>query len=350
MAGLQVIRSEFIFGDEKGAPWKGEVPFQGCHAATIAETPQGLVAAFFAGSHEGHPDVGIWLSRRGPEGWSAVEQVADGANGPDQRYPCWNPVLYQPQPGLLWLFYKVGPDPESWWGMWTTSQDDGRSWSPPQRLPPGIWGPIKNKPVPGSRQGEVLCPTSSEAGGWRAFVQRTADLGQTWQTIGPLNDVAAMPAIQPTILSYPDGRMQLLCRSAIGCLTTCWSEDGGGSWSPMQATSLPNPNSGIDGVSLKDGRALLVYNHAGKKAGEWGGERTPLNVALSADGEHWEAALVLEHEPGEYSYPAVIQASGDGHVHIVYTWRRERIKHVVIDPACLETTPIVDGRWPRPGP
>jgi predicted neuraminidase len=43
---------------------------------------------------------------------------------------------------------------------------------------------------------------------------------------------------------------------------------------------------------------------------------------------------VLESEPGEYSYPAVIQAA-DARVHITYTWRRQRIKHVEIDPATL---------------
>ena len=70
-----------------------------------------------------------------------------------------------------------------------------------------------------------------------------------------------------------------------------------------------------------------------------------MNVSLSRDGKTWEAALVLESEPGEYSYPAVIQSS-DGRVHITYTWKRERIKHVVIDPATLTSMPMRDGQWP----
>jgi predicted neuraminidase len=102
---------------------------------------------------------------------------------------------------------------------------------------------------------------------------------------------------------------------------------------------LPHPGSGIDGVTLADGRHLLVYNHTRRG-------RSPLNVALSQDGRHWQAALVLEREPGEYSYPAVIQTP-DGRVHITYTWRRERIKHVVLDPAQLVLRPIVNGQWPE---
>jgi predicted neuraminidase len=92
----------------------------------------------------------------------------------------------------------------------------------------------------------------------------------------------------------------------------------------MGLIGLPNPDSGIDGVVLQDGRALLVYNHS-KTA------RTPLNVALSRDGKVWQMALTLEDQPGEYSYPAVIQSS-DEMVHIAYTWNRNRIKHVVVNP------------------
>jgi predicted neuraminidase len=90
---------------------------------------------------------------------------------------------------------------------------------------------------------------------------------------------------------------------------------------------------------LQDGRALLVYNHSTSG-------RTPLNVALSSDGLAWQSALVLEDAPCEYSYPAVIQTS-NGHVHVTYTWRRERIKHVVLDPDRLTGRAIVGGRWPE---
>jgi alpha-L-rhamnosidase len=114
----------------------------------------------------------------------------------------------------------------------------------------------------------------------------------------------------------------------------------------LQESGLPNNNAGTDAVTLEDGRQLLVYNHVKTPVGARGGYRTPLNVAISEDGIHWEAALVLEDsEIGEYSYPAVIQSS-DGLVHVVYTWRRERIKYVKIDPGRLKTHPISDGKWP----
>jgi predicted neuraminidase len=54
---------------------------------------------------------------------------------------------------------------------------------------------------------------------------------------------------------------------------------------------------------------------------------------------------VLESEPGEYSYPAIIQTS-DGLVHATYTWKRQRIKHAVIDPAKLQAKPMAHGQWP----
>ena len=91
----------------------------------------------------------------------------------------------------------------------------------------------------------------------------------------------------------------------------------------MTATSLPNPNAGTDAVTLQDGRQLLVFNNT--KTG-----RSPLNLAVSADGRQWRDLLVLEIENGEYSYPAIIQTS-DGTVHITYTYLRQTIKHVVVD-------------------
>jgi len=310
-------------------------PFPSCHASTIAESQGRLVAAWFGGTHEKHEDVGIWLSRHDGTAWSAPIEVADGVQADDTRHPCWNPALFQPADGPLMLFYKVGPSPSEWWGMLITSQDAGATWSEPKRLPDGVLGPIKNKPVQ-LADGAILCPSSTEHehDGWRVHLERTTDLGQTWETIGPLNDGEEFAAIQPSILIYPSGRMQLLCRSMQGCITQCWSEDGGATWGEMAATILPNPNSGTDAAILADGRAVLIYNHSIPRLGEWGGPRTPLNVAVSDDGEQWQPALLLEDEPGEYSYPAVIQTAS-GLVHFTYTWHRERIKHVVADLAEL---------------
>ena len=319
-------------------------PFSQCHASTIEEVAGGFVCAFFAGTKEGEPDVGIWAARESGGSWSHLREVATGLADDGRRLPCWNPVLHRSPDGPLILFYKVGAHPATWWGMLLRSADDGQTWSAPQRLPDGIWGPIKNKPVL-LQDGTLLCPTSCEATGWEVFLQATADLGETWQTIGPLNDAGHIAAIQPTILVYPSGRLQLLCRTRQGTISSCWSDNGGNSWSPMVLTQLPNPNSGIDAFMLLDGRALLVYNHTGMVAGRWGGPRSPLNVALSEDGLHWSAAAILEDDEGEYSYPAVIESS-NGCVHITYTWRRENVKHVILDPSELDPVPMVDGEWP----
>jgi Predicted neuraminidase (sialidase) len=326
-----IVKTEFIFD---------EAPFPSCHASTIAEVKGGLIAAWFGGQHEQSNDVGIWISRYDGRQWSKVTEIANGVQPLGTRYPCWNPVLFQPKHGPLLLFYKVGPSPRTWWGMLTTSNDAGQNWSKPQRLPAGILGPIKNKPIQ-LADGSLLCGSSTEMGGWRVHMERTPDLGKTWQKTGPPDD-QSFDAIQPTLLVYPTGRIESLCRSLQNRITESWSEDGGKTWSRLQATALPNPSSGIDAVMLKDGRALLVYNH---HTGPSPYGRSPLNIAVSADGKIWKAALILEDQPGEYSYPAVIQTT-DGLVHIAYTWKRQRIKHVVIDPDQLELRDMPDGQWP----
>jgi predicted neuraminidase len=319
--GIAVIQSEFIYET---------APFPSCHASTIAETADGLVAAWFGGKEEGNSDVGIWFARRDAKGWTAPVEAANGAQDGQKRFPCWNPVLFQATEGPLLLFYKVGPSPSRWWGMLISSSDGGKTWGAPRRLPDGILGPIKNKPV-ALRDGTLLCFSSTEHDGWRVHLERTSDLGATWTKTGPLNSAQEFGAIQPTVLFHPNNRLQILCRSRQNVVTECWSDDGGRTWDAMKATSLPNPNSGIDAVTLRDGRHLLVYNpnRRGPNA------RTPLVLGLSADGKSWRQVATLEDQPGEYSYPAIIQTR-DGLAHITYTWKRQRVRHVVVDPAKLE--------------
>jgi predicted neuraminidase len=320
MASSAVVSAELVFPLETP-------PTPGCHASTIVETRDGrLLAAWFAGTDEGNQDVGIWVSRWDKGAWSKPVEVANGVMSPQKRFPCWNPVLFQPKKGPVVLFFKVGPSPSQWWGEMVTSKDNGRTWEGRRRLDPKVVGPIKDKPVQ-LPDGWILCPSSSENAGWRIHLEVTQDL-EHWTVIGPLNDPAKLGAIQPTILQYPGGRLQMLCRTrGMGFIAQCWSQDGGRTWDELTATELPNPNSGIDAVTLRDGRQLLVFNNTPKG-------RTPLNVALSSDGKQWKVVLTLEDQPGEYSYPAVIQAR-DGHVHITYTYLRKSIKHVVLDPKKL---------------
>lgn len=328
------VTGELIYAlDEKPTPQ--------CHASTIAETPEGLVAGWFGGTHEKHPDVGIWISRQTDDGWTDPVEVARGMRN-DTLYPCWNPVLFQVKEGPLLLFYKVGPDPRHWWGEMMVSGDGGISWSPSRKLGEGrlghLLGPVKNKPVQ-INDGTILCPSSTEReeeGGlkWRVHFELTRDLGNTWEVIGPIHGGVEFDAIQPSILLYENGTMQVLCRTRQQVISQSWSEDGGRTWSRMTATTLPNPNAGTDAVTLADGRQLLVYNHT-VRGGPFPSGRNMLNVAVSEDGNTWIPVMTLERARGEYSYPAVIQAS-DGLVHITYTFKRESVKHVVLDPDQLQ--------------
>ena len=324
-----VIGREFIYET---------APYPECHASTLEETPEGLVAAWFGGTEEKDKDVGIWFSRHSAAGWSTPVEVVNGVqyknvDGTEHRHPCWNPVLFQQPGGPLVLFFKVGPTPSTWWGEVMESADHGVTWSTPRRLPETIMGPVKNKAelLP---SGVLLCPTSSEHDGWKVHFELTSDLGKTWTRTPAIEDPLNAGGIQPTILFHPGGKLQALCRSRTAkVIIDTWSEDGGRTWSPLAKTTLPHPNSGIDAVTLKDGRHLLVYNHTPKG-------RSPINLAVSNDGKMWKSAAVLEAEPGaEFSYPAIIQ-SADGLVHITYTWKRKKVEHLTVDPQKLQLSEL----------
>lgn len=309
-----------------------------CHASTVEVSNGVVIASWFGGTEEKNDDVGIWVARKTAGSWSTPTEVANGVQKDGTRYPSWNPVLFKPKEGPLFLFYKVGPNPQEWWGLYMTSTDDGKTWSDPAELPDGILGPIKNQPIQ-LANGEILSPSSTEddTDGWRIHLEFSSDNGKTWSKSAALNDGKEFGAIQPVVLNYGNGKLQLLSRTENEVISENWSTDYGKTWSTMQAISLPNPNSGIDGVSLQDGRQLLVYNPTGKN---WG-DRVPLSLALSNDGKNWKRVLDLEplrentdKEGEEYSYPTMIQAA-DGKVHIVYTWNRKTVKYIVLDPQKL---------------
>jgi predicted neuraminidase len=330
-----LVRSEFIFETN---------PVPSCHATTIVEAKDGtLVAAWFAGEAEGKPDVSIWTARQVDGKWSAPVKVAEGTQPDGKRFPCWNPVLFQPKEGPLQLYYKVGPNPVEWWGLLRLSEDNGKTWGEPRRLPDGILGPIKNKPVQ-LKDGSILSGSSAEGfkvgPSWQIHFERSRDNGVTWEKIAVEQPATGPASIQPSILFLRDGGLMSVGRTKNAKVFSTISNDQGSTWSKVDLTDLPNPNSGTDAVTLKDGRHLLIYNHTAKG-------RSPLNLAISKDGLVWEAALVLEDEPkAEFSYPAIIQ-SADGLVHVTYTWKRKLAKHAVIDPSKIVARPMEGAAWPK---
>jgi predicted neuraminidase len=242
------------------------------------------------------------------------------------------------------LFYKVGPNPREWWGMLTTSRNGGVSWDKPIRLPDGLVGPVRNHPVEFA-DGSLLCPSSSEDHGWQVWMERTTDRGRTWTKAGPLNDTTRIEAIQPSILVEPGGGLLALGRTKQGRMFSMTSVDEGRTWTPMRLLDFICSNSGIDGVTLADGRRVVVYNHARNAAGDWRVGRDTIAIAISADGQNWQKGCLIETEPGaEFSYPSVLQ-TGDGLLHVTYTWKRNRIRHVILDPALLKGTPFRNGEW-----
>jgi len=316
----EFVRSfEFVYTD---------AAFPSAHASTIVETPDGdLLAAWYGGTAEGEDDVEIFLSRK-PQGagWSMPHAVTG-----TPEIPVWNPVLFQ-EADTTWLFFKEGPSPSQWVGAYCRSTDSGRTWSPVTYLPAGLLGPIRTKPLV-LDDGIWLAGSSVEAyRNWAVWVERSEDRGRTWSKHGPVTVPGELfGVIQPTLWQTSTGEVRMLMRSTqrIGRIVTSSSTDGGRTWTPGRPTGLPNPNAGVDVVRLGDGRLILVYNHLSEG-------RNAIHLAVSRDeGSTWGEPRLLESGPGEYSYPAVIQTA-DGLVHITYTWRRSRIRHVVVDPALLD--------------
>ena len=283
-----------------------------------------------------------------------------------KRKACWNPVLFTMPNGEVWLFYKVGLSVADWTGWLVKSKDGGKTWGTPEALPKGFLGPIKNKPIlVGDR---LICGSSTEGkGGWQFHVEILDLKTNQWKYVGPvaaekalrtnempkgakailyvdsINSVTAEPdtlfkkmkpiqCIQPAILQHKDGRLQAVMRTRNARVATSFSSDGGDTWTPVTLLDIENNQSGLDAVTLKDGRHVLIYNDFETLPTTPKGVRTPLSLAISEDGVNWRHWLTLEDSPiNQYSYPAIIQGT-DGNLHCIYTWRRQRVAYKEVKP------------------
>jgi predicted neuraminidase len=340
------------------------------HASTVVELKGGdVMAAWFAGAREGAPDVAVYGARLHDGVWSAPVELARA-----QNVACWNPVLFHTADGRLWLYYKYGTKPSTWEGARKWSDDEGRTWSAEERLPTGILGPIKDKPLV-LDDGVIVSGSSVENGKWAAWIERSADNGKTWTKFGPITvpdsadvpDAAAKAAseevqapasaadagehtklyrpsgttvgiIQPAVVRLEGHHQRFYARSHTKSarIAEADSMDDGRTWTQARFINLPNPNSGIDAVRLKDGRIVLAFNDSYNT-------RTPLNLAVSADGEHFKVFKTLEDGPGQYSYPAIVQAS-NGDLLTTYSWRRQTIKFVRVPLSDVPTDSILHQR------
>lgn len=327
-------------------PIFASAPFASCHASTVVELRNGdWLAAWFGGSGEGKPDVAIWGARHTTAGWSAPFLLVR-----EPEIAAWNPVLFHTRDGRLWLYYKFGPVVAGWTGARMVSSDDGVTWSKPEHLPAGILGPIRAKPLV-MADGTVVSGSSVESyHAWAAWIERSTDGGVHFEKHGPytlpgeaIRALAGSPLnganqqigdvdpelttglIQPTVVEVEGKHLRFYARSSsnIGRICISDSMDGGVTWSAPRALDVPNPNSGIDIVHLRDGRYVLIYNPVTEG-------RSPLALAVSSDGINFREFRVLENEPGaEFSYPALIELR-DGDLLATYTWHRTRIRSVVI--------------------
>ncbi len=318
-------------------------PFPASHASTIVRLRDGsLLAAWFGGSGEGAADVAIWSSRRRFGRWSPPRELAR-----EPQVATWNPVLFHTRDGRLWLYYKFGPNVGTWTGARRWSRDDGRTWSAVEHLPAGWYGPIRAKPLV-LGDGTVVSGSSVESyDSWAAWIERSVDGGRTFARIGPIvvprrfdRPLAAesrFGIIQPSVVAITRTHLRLYARPTLRIGRVCVSDsyDAGRTWTPAHPIGVVNPNAAIDAVMLRDGRTVLAFDDSATA-------RSPLAVAVSADGEHFTRFATLDSGPGEYSYPAMI-VDRDGGLDITYTWRRQRIRFAHIR---LRDIPLVT-RLPR---
>lgn len=304
----------------------GEVDFPSCHGSTLAELPGGgIIAAWYGGSAEKGKDVAIYASllEEGETEWSEPRIIHDTPGMSEG-----NPVLWVDADGALWLFFVTIME-ENWNDarmFYKKSDDRGETWTEKTVLLEPLGWMTRNKPL-ALDGGPILLPIYSEVLFFSQFLA-SMDGGKTWRKSQKI--IAPGGCIQASAVELSDGTLLAGMRTGSENGRLWWSKSAsrGRKWSKPYTTNVKNPGSGTDMAKLPNGHIVLAFNDSAER-------RNPLNIAISTDdGETWEYNRSIDGEPAgaSFSYPAVIVDSA-GLIHVTYTWKRESIKHVVVNEA-----------------
>ncbi|MFA6448596.1 MAG: sialidase family protein [bacterium] len=300
------------------------------HASSIAKMPNGdLFATWFAGEHEGMPDVAIWSARKPAGGeWSNPVVFID-----DTKYAEGNALLFTDSKGVVWLFYVKKYDTK--WDAWDktylymqTSKDSGFTWTEPVKMVEEMGRMIRNN-VTELPDGRLLLPIYLDTKPLQSLIWISGDGFKTWEE---RNVPFTTPSnLQPAFVWLGGEKLLMYARhnTVPGKIWTGRSDDLGKTWRDLKKTKLPNPDSGINMIKLKSGALVLAYNDSLLN-------RSPLCVAISDDeGMTWLKKKCIEKTPMEYSYPFMIQTD-DGIIHLTYTADdRKIIKYAEFNEAWL---------------
>jgi predicted neuraminidase/peroxiredoxin len=309
--------SELIFDHIPGYPVH--------HCSSIVEAPNGdLIVTWYGGSYESSDDQVLFISRlkKGTFRWSKPEVLVKSP-----AKPPGNAVLFTTADNHIWLVWgrMEGSQPMLRGTGWDacslffrTSSDNGETWTEDKPFFHDTLGWLpRNLPIT-LANGTLILPLSDERNGHGvdlSFFLATKDNGRTWTRSGNMRG-----GEQPTFIQRSDGSLLAYLRVRPN-IVAAESRDEGKTWTPPAPTQWKNPDSGISMTRLNNGHLLLVFN-------DQDDSRSPLHIARSTDeGRTWSKPLVLESNPGEYSYPSIFQ-DREGNIHIIYTFRRYSIKHV----------------------
>jgi hypothetical protein len=255
---------------------------------------------FYHGEHNS-----IYASRSNDNGrtWSSPQKI----NMPNPNdFKLLNENIFYVGSRLFMIIQRTPGRPvEGGIPAYSFSDDNGETWSPAHLIggiPDRKYVIINSRNVTITKTGRIIVPVGFDQATQKVGVIFSDNNGFNWSASPNLFGTVGGRFGEPTIAQLNDGRLIMLIRTSLNWIYESFSSDDGMSWSEPVPTTLQSPWTAHAMKITPEGYIVVVFTKSHIIGKDPGYPRNNLTMAVSLDnGSSWEQyTTIVDHTDPEY--------------------------------------------------